>query len=304
MACVTNAVQVTGGTRGLASARPAAAIVGAVHQRLESLSGRARHLLATAAVLGSSFRLEDAADMLAQTPATLLPVVQEAMDAGIMTAGGRRVHVPPPAGPPRRRRDNPAAGPKALHRQYARSCSPAANRRRAPPATCSRPPIPVTRVAGRTGPGGGADPATSPQTAADWPRGRWSSHLPAIPARCPALVAAAEAITAAGRVGQAARIARDPLARPLPAVEEDRLRCVLAWVLCASGRARDACDRASLVLARPQLPGDLRDQAMTAQLRALAGMPADRRPAAWQALSSPPRDHGNQVIAAAPSPAP
>ena len=40
----------------------------------------------TAAVLGQSFRLEDAAEMLGETPATLLPAVQEAMDAAIMTA--------------------------------------------------------------------------------------------------------------------------------------------------------------------------------------------------------------------------
>ena len=40
----------------------------------------------TAAVLDPAFRLEDAAEMLGQTPATLLPAVQEAMDAAIMTA--------------------------------------------------------------------------------------------------------------------------------------------------------------------------------------------------------------------------
>ena len=40
----------------------------------------------TAALLGPAFRLEDAAEMLSETPATLLPAVQEAMDAAIMTA--------------------------------------------------------------------------------------------------------------------------------------------------------------------------------------------------------------------------
>jgi len=37
-------------------------------------------------VLGPSFRLEDAAEMLGETPAALLPIVDEAMDAGIMIA--------------------------------------------------------------------------------------------------------------------------------------------------------------------------------------------------------------------------
>ena len=114
-----DAVRVTGGHALLISPDPPQRIVGAVHQRLESLSGRARHLLAIAAVLGSSFRLEDAADMLAQAPAALLPVVQEAMGAGIVTAAEdafafrhalvRRAvaeMIPQPAR-------------KALHRQYA-----------------------------------------------------------------------------------------------------------------------------------------------------------------------------------------
>jgi predicted ATPase len=114
-----DAVRVTGGHALLISPDPPQRIVGAVHQRLESLSGRARHLLAIAAVLGSSFRLEDAADMLAQAPAALLPVVQEAMGAGIVTAADdafafrhalvRRAvaeMIPQPAR-------------KALHRQYA-----------------------------------------------------------------------------------------------------------------------------------------------------------------------------------------
>ena len=40
----------------------------------------------TAAVLGPSFRLEDAAEMLGETPAMLLPAVEEPMDAAIVTA--------------------------------------------------------------------------------------------------------------------------------------------------------------------------------------------------------------------------
>jgi len=53
----------------------------------------ARYLLVTAAMLGPAFRLEDAAEMLGETPAALLPAVEEAMDAAIMTVRGPRVHV-------------------------------------------------------------------------------------------------------------------------------------------------------------------------------------------------------------------
>jgi predicted ATPase len=81
-----NAVRVAGGQASLISSDLPLRIHVAVQLRLESLSSRARHLLATAAVLGPSFRLEDAAEMLGQTPAALLPTVEEAMGAGIVTA--------------------------------------------------------------------------------------------------------------------------------------------------------------------------------------------------------------------------
>lgn len=125
-----NAVWVTDGQASLMSAALPQRIHGAVQQRLENLSSRARHLLATAVVLGPSFRLEDAAEMLGRTPAGLLPTVQEAMGAGIVTATddafsfrhelvGRAVAemVPRPAR-------------KALHRQYVATTPSVASRPR------------------------------------------------------------------------------------------------------------------------------------------------------------------------------
>jgi predicted ATPase len=113
-----HAVHVTGGRAVLALARLPRRIHRLAQRRLDGLSQQARHLLVTAAVLGPAFRLEDAAEMLGQTPATLLPAVEEAMDAAIITAAEhaftfrhqllRRAvgeMIPPPAR-------------KALHRQY------------------------------------------------------------------------------------------------------------------------------------------------------------------------------------------
>jgi DNA-binding NarL/FixJ family response regulator len=112
-------------------------------------------------------------------------------------------------------------------------------------------------------------------------------------------VAAAEALTAAGRLDQAAGIARDMLAKPLPPVAEDRLRCAQSAVLCAAGRPRDAAEQAQTVLARPQPPGDLRDQALTAHLQALAGLRDELAgPVAGTILSSPGH-HGSHAAAAA-----
>src|SRR5262245_63429858 len=81
-----NAVRVTGGRAVLASARLPQRIHRLAQRRLDGLSKQTRHLLVTVAVQGPAFRLEDAAEMLGETPATLLPAVGEAMDAAIMTA--------------------------------------------------------------------------------------------------------------------------------------------------------------------------------------------------------------------------
>ena len=81
-----SAVQVTDGRAMLVTAQLPTRMHRAAQARLDGLSKQARHLLVTAAVLGPSFRLEDAAEMLGETPTALLPTVEEAMGAGIMTA--------------------------------------------------------------------------------------------------------------------------------------------------------------------------------------------------------------------------
>jgi DNA-binding CsgD family transcriptional regulator/tetratricopeptide (TPR) repeat protein len=295
------AVMVTGGHAALISRDLPQRIVDAAQQRLEGLSGRARHLLATAAVLGRSFRLEDAADMLGETPAALLPAVEEAMGAGIMLAAedaftfrhelvGRAVAemVPRPAR-------------KALHRQYgelllSRGEPAALAAGHLLQAAHPRDPASLAgldRAAAQT-------LASSPQTAADLAAQALELTPPGDPGAVPRLVTAAEALAAAGRAEHAASLARDALARPLPALQEARLRCVLSSVLCASGRAQDASAAAGLVLAQSQLPADLRDRAVTAQLQALARLPAD--PAAGRladTVFASAHEYGDQAIAAA-----
>jgi DNA-binding CsgD family transcriptional regulator/tetratricopeptide (TPR) repeat protein len=112
-------------------------------------------------------------------------------------------------------------------------------------------------------------------------------------------VAVAEALAAAGRLDQAAAIAGDMLATPLPAAAEDRLRCALSSVLCAAGRARDAAGQAQLVLARPQLPAGLRDQALTARLQALAGLRDEDAGSAAGGILAAPGQHDGHATAAA-----
>jgi predicted ATPase/DNA-binding CsgD family transcriptional regulator len=82
------AVQVSDGHAVLVSAQLPQRLHRAARRRLEDLSGRARNLLLMAAVLGWAFRLEDVADMLGETPAALLPMVEETLAAGIVIADG------------------------------------------------------------------------------------------------------------------------------------------------------------------------------------------------------------------------
>ncbi len=140
---------------------------------------------------------------------------------------------------------------------------------------------------------------SAPQTAADLALRALELTPPADPDALARAVAAAEALTAAGRLDQAARIARDMLARPLPPTAEDRLRCVLSTVLCARGQARDAADQAQMVLARPQLPGGLRDQATAAHLQALAGLRDDLAGPVADTILAAPGPHDSHATAAA-----
>jgi len=295
-----HAVKVTGGHAVLASARLPQRIHRLAERRLDGLSQRARQLLVTAAVLDPAFRLEDAAEMLGQTPAMLLPAVQEAMDAAIMTAAEhafafrhqllRRAvgeMIPRPAR-------------KALHRQYGQillTRGESAARAASHLLQAAHPGDPASLA--------GLDTAAAqtlrcaPQTAAGLALRALELTPPADPAALSRAVAAAEALTAAGRLDQAAAIARDLLARPLPPTAEDRLRCVLSSVLCAGGRARDAAEQAQLVLARPRLPDGLRDQALTAHLQALAGLRDDLASQVADTILAAPARHDSRAAAAA-----
>ena len=193
------AVQVTGGRAVLASARLPQRIHRLVQQRLDSLSQRTRHLLVTAAVLGPAFRLEDAAEMLGETPATLLPAVEEAMDAAIMTAAEHAFAFRHQL--LRRAVDEmiPRPARKALHRQYGEillARGESAARAASHLLQAAHPGDPASLA--------GLDQAaaqtlrSAPQTAADLALRALELTPPADPAASSRAVAAAEALTAAG----------------------------------------------------------------------------------------------------------
>jgi DNA-binding CsgD family transcriptional regulator len=295
-----HAVHITGGRAILTSARLPQRIHRLAQRRLDGLSQQARHLLVTAAVLGPSFRLEDAAEMLGQTPAMLLPAVEEAMNAALVTAAEhaftfRHSLLRRAAG-----EMIPRPARSALHRQYGEillNQGQSAARAAGHLLQAAHPGDPASLA--------GLDKAaaqtlrSAPQTAAGLALRALELTSPADLAALPRAVAAAEALTAAGRLDQAARITRDTLAKPLAPAAEDRLRCVLSSVLCAGGQARDAADQARTVLARPQLPGGLRDQALTAYLQALAGMRDQLAGPAANTILADPGQHDSHAAEAA-----
>ena len=293
-------VQVTDGRAVLVSAQLPRQMHGVAQQRFERLSKQARHFVATATVLSPSFRLEDAAEMLGETPTALLPTVDEAMDAGIITAAENAFSFRHPV---LRRAVGeliPQPARNALHSQYAeillsRGESAALAAGHLLQAAHSGYPASLANL----------DKAAAetldqvPQTAADLALRAFELTSPADPGALSRAVAAAEALTAAGRLDQAAGIARDTLAKPLPPVSEARLRCALSSVLCARGQASEAHAEAKMVLGQPQLPDDLRDRALTAQLQALAGLRDELGGSVADAILAAPGQHDRRAVAAA-----
>ena len=295
-----DAVRPAGGRAVLVSGRLPRRVHRVARQRLDGLSKPAQHLLVTASVLGPSFRLEDAAEMIGETPAALLPAVEETMAAGIMTAAEnvfsfrhqllRRAvsdMIPQP-------------GRKALHRQYGHLLLS-----RGEPAAQAAGHLLQAVHQGDQRSLADLDTAVV-QTAQSAPRTAASLALHALeltpaadPGALPRAVAAAEALASAGRLDQAARIAQDTLAKPLPPAAEARLRCALSSVLCSRGQAQNAAAEARMALAQTQLGPDLRDQATAAHLRALAELHDELAGPVADAVLAAQGQHDSHVVVAA-----
>jgi DNA-binding NarL/FixJ family response regulator/tetratricopeptide (TPR) repeat protein len=294
------AVRVVEGRATLTAGQLPARLRHAAQRRLEGLGPQARNLLATASMLGPSFLLEDAAAMLGGTAAALLPAVEEMMTAGLLTAADDAFFFRHELLRRAVRDTIPAPALAAMHRQYGQLLLGRGG-------AADRAADHLLQAAHGDSPASLADLDAAvtqalserPQTAADLAVRVLELTPSGGPDELPRAVAAAEALAAAGRIGPAGRIARDALAKPLPPVAEARLRCALSSVLCSSGRARDAAAEAGLALAKPHLPADVRDAAITAQLQAMAGLRGEgAAPVIAPVLATPDRFDGRAGVAA------
>ena len=294
------AIRVDGDRAVLVSAQLPRRVHRIAQRRLDGLSKQARHLLVTTAVLGSSFRLEDAAEMLGETPAALLPTVEEAMDTGIMTAAGNAFSFRHELLRRAVGEMTPRPARKALHRQYGQILLNRGETAVLAAGHLLQAAHPQDRASLADLDTAAAQTLRSaPQTAADLALRALELTSPNDPGALSRAVAATEALTAAGRLDRAARLARHTLAKPLPPVAEARLRCALSSVLCAGGRAADAARQAEVALAQPKLPHGLREEALTAHLLALTGLRDGLAGPLADTILADPSEHESHTTVAA-----
>jgi len=273
-----NAITISEGRASLASAQVTERIQTVARDRLKGLSPGARRFAETASILGKSFRLEDVAEILGESPGALLAALDEALAAHLLVAtpdGLAFQHefvrravaylLPEPIR-------------QALHWQFGQlllarggSAVPAAEHL----LSGARP--------GDAAALAGLDRAVAellpfaPQAAADVATGALVLTLPSDPGRSARTATTVQALTAAGQWEAAETLVRSALAVPLPAPDSAALRCALSWLLCLTGRAAEAMAEAQSVLANFELTPKLRDDATIALLWAWLGLRGNRQ---------------------------
>jgi len=292
-------VRISGGRARLSSARlPERARTG-VGRRLDGLSPRTRHLLTVSAVLGRSFAPEDVAEILDTTPAAIMPSLDEALASGLLTATSdalrfrhelvRQVIVGAVPTPVR----------QALHRQIGEvligregaTASAASHLLQGVRAGDARALARLDQVIATVLP-------TSPQSAAELAVHALELTGPAEAARPNRTLTAVRALTATGRLDEAARLAETAFARPMPALSCARLHCLLSEILHLRGRPDEAAREAAAALAEPCLSGGLRDDAELALLNARAGAGRHVRERA-EAIVASTTEHGDALVTGA-----
>ncbi len=294
-------VRVSGQTATLTGTELPGRLHTAAQRRLGELTGRTRTLLEIMAVLGDSFQLDDAADMLGEPPAGLLPLVNEALAAGILIAGGQAFSFRQPLLWRAVAEAVPVPARHALHRQFGEillgrgdSALTAASylvegARRGDPAATAGLDQAVAEVVG-----------SAPYAAADLAVRAIELTLPDDADWYPRLVRAADVLTAAARLDEAAGLVRDALAQPLPTAYRAQLRAAESAVLSLQGRPAEANAAAQTVLASAGVPGPVRDEAVVAQLQALSALgDIQRARVVAQDVLARPAEHGEPALAGA-----
>lgn len=242
-------IRVVGGGTTLVAERVPTRVVRGARQRLDDVSELARRVLETAAVMGSQFRLGDIAAVLDMAPGALLPGVEEALRAGLLEAGDDTFSFRYGLIARATAQSVPGGMRRVLHRQLGEillaraSMAAEAARHLLKGATSDDPGSLATLDNGvaQTLPG-------TPRIAADLALRAWQLTGHADRAAIPRAVAATEALTAAGRLTQAATIVEQTLAHLVPGPLEVRLRAARASILTLTGQTAAAIAEAEKAL--------------------------------------------------------
>ena len=267
------AITICGGHASLMSAQIPQRIQAWARDRLKELCARTRQFLETASILGNSFRLEDVAEVLGESPGALLATLEEALCTHLLVATPDGLAFQHEFIRKAVAQTLPAPIQQALHWQYGQLLL--ARRSSAVPAAYhllsgARPGDDVALA--------GLDRAVAellgvaPQSAAELATGALVLTLPSDPNRSARTVTAVKALTAAGQWDEAETLVRSALAVPLPPSDSAALRCALSSLLGLTGRPTEAMIEAQIVLVNFEITEDLRDDATIALLRAWIGL--------------------------------
>ena len=269
--------------------------------RLKGLSARTRQFTETASLLGSSFRIEDVAEILSQSPGALLGVLDEAVSAHLLVATPDGLAFQHEFVRQAVAQMLPKPIQQALHWQFGHmllarggSAVPAAQHL----LNGARPGDAVALA--------GLDRAVAellpftPRAAADLATGALVLTPPSDPERSARTATTVRTLTAAGQWDAAETLVRSALAVPLPALDSAALGCALSSLLALTGRAAEAMIEAQAVLATFDITPGLRDDATIALLWAWVGLRGNRQvdQLARAVLAEPGAKRGEVVIAA------
>jgi hypothetical protein len=296
-----DAITVAGGRASMTSAQVSERIQILAADRLKGLSARTRQFTETASLLGSSFRIEDVAEMLSQSPGALLGVIDEAVSAHLLAATPDGLAFQHEFVRQAVAQLLPKPIQQALHWQFGRmllarggSAVPAARHL----LNGARPGDAVALA--------GLDRAVAellpftPRAAADLATRALELTPPSDPERSVRTATTVRTLTAAGQWDAAETLVRSTLAVPLPALDRAALGCALSSLLALTGRAAEAMIEAQAVLATFEITPGLRDDATIALLWAWAGLRGNRQvdQLARAILAEPGAKRGEVVIAA------
>ncbi|HEY1819529.1 MAG TPA: LuxR C-terminal-related transcriptional regulator [Trebonia sp.] len=296
-----DAITVAGGRASLTSAQVSERIQIVAADRLKGLSARTRQFTETASLLGSSFRIEDVAEILSQSPGALLGVLEEAVSAHLLAATPDGLAFQHEFVRQAVAQLLPEPVQQALHWQFGHmllarggSAVPAAQHL----LSGARPGDAVALA--------GLDRAVAellpftPQAAADLASRALVLTPPSDPERSARTATTVRTLTAAGQWDAAETLVRSALAVPLPALDSAALGCALSSLLALTGRAAEAMIEAQAVLATFEITPGLRDDATMALLWAWVGLRGNRQvdQLARAVLAEPGAKRGEVVIAA------